>query len=205
MDKPIDLFLEELSSKAPTPGGGGASALIGAVGASLCSMVGNLTTGKKKYAAYEDDIQRILAASASLRDRLCELIEEDAKAFAPLAAAYAIPKDAPGREETLEQALKVAAEVPLSIMRTVAEVIDLTGELMEKGSTLAVSDVAVAAAACRAALSGAVMNVYINTKLMKDRAFADEMNKTANELLEAGTLRCDAVFFSIADRLGGRS
>ena len=205
MNKPIDLFLEELSSKAPTPGGGGASALVGAVGAALCSMVGNLTTGKKKYAAYEEDLKRILSAAASLRDRLCLLIEEDAKAFAPLAAAYSIPKDAPGREETLEQALKTAAEVPLSIMRTVAEVIDLTDKLAVKGSTLAISDVAVAASACRAALSGAVMNVYINTKLMKDRAFAEEMNKTANELLETGTLRCDAVFFSIADKLGGRS
>jgi len=194
MNETIHTFLTELSGKAPTPGGGGASALLGAVGASLASMVASLTSGKKKYADYQADIERILGDTASLRDELEALIDRDAEAFAPLAAAYGIPKDAPGRDETLEAALHAAAEVPLEILQTVCRVTPILEELMEKGSKLAISDVGVAAAACRAAVQGAALNVYINTKLMKDREYAATLDAQTVALTQDAVTRCDAVY-----------
>ena len=182
MSETIHDFLIALSSKAPTPGGGGASALIGAIGASLGSMVANLTSGKKKYAAFQPDIERILGETAALRDELEALIARDAEAFAPLAAAYGIPKDAPGRDETLEAALHAAAEVPLDIVKTVCRVLPILEELMEKGSKLAVSDVGCAAAFGASAAKGALLNLYVNTKLMTDRGYADAQNKKAEAL-----------------------
>ena len=197
MNESIHEFLIALSSKAPTPGGGGASALIGAIGASLGSMVANLTSGKKKYAAFQPDIERILGETAVLRDEMEALIARDAEAFAPLAAAYGIPKDAPGRDETLEAALHAAAEVPLDIVKTVCKVLPILEELMEKGSKLAISDVGVAAAACRAAAQGAALNVYINTKLMKDREFAVKLDEQTDALTKDAVERCDAVYAKV--------
>lgn len=203
MNETIHTFLTELSSKAPTPGGGGASALLGAVGASLASMVASLTTGKKKYAAFQGDIERILAETAVLRDELEALIDRDAEAFAPLAAAYGIPKDTPGRDETLEQALRAAAQVPLEILQTVSRVIPILEELLEKGSKLAVSDVGVAAASCRAAAQGAALNVYINTKLMKDRAYAQALDEQTHNLAQQADSRCAAVYLQVETVLRG--
>ena len=110
-------WLTELSSASPAPGGGGASALVGAVASSLGSMVANLTTGKKKYACYQADIERILAQTADLTARLHGLIAADAEAFVPLSAAYGIPKDDPTRAERLESALRVTS----SGQRTLAD------------------------------------------------------------------------------------
>lgn len=203
MSETIHTFLSELSSKAPTPGGGGASALLGAVGASLASMVASLTTGKKKYAAYQADIERILDETAALRDELEALIARDAEAFAPLAAAYGIPKDAPGRDETLEAALHAAAGVPLEILQTVCRVTPILEELLEKGSKLAVSDVGVAAVACRAAAQGAALNVYINTKLMKDRVYAADLDMQTESLAQQADERLSAVYTQVSCQLRG--
>ncbi|MFI3213444.1 MAG: cyclodeaminase/cyclohydrolase family protein, partial [Eubacteriales bacterium] len=177
MNKEIKDFFEELSSGSPTPGGGGASAMIGMVCSALCSMVGNLTSGKKKYAAYQSDIEEVLVQAKAATERLYQLIDEDALAFAPLAKAYGIPKDQADREEILEAALVVAARVPMEIVEEVYKLIPMMEQLVDKGSRLAISDVAVAAAACESALKGAVMNVYINTKLMKNREVAIDMNE----------------------------
>ena len=197
-------FIALLASGAPTPGGGGASALVGAVGAALCSMVANLTSGKKKYAEYQSDIERILTRADKSVKSLTSLIDRDAEAFAPLAAAYGIPKDDPNRAEILESALCVACSVPLEILRELADVCALIAELEEKGSRLAVSDVGVAAAAVGGAARGAAMNVYINTKLMADRAKADELNATADALLAEITALCGDVYGRIRNGLEGR-
>ena len=196
-------FLNELASKEPVPGGGGASALVGAVGAALCSMVGNLTAGKKKYAEYEDDIRRILAEAEVRRTALFALIEADAAAFRPLAEAYGIPKDDPTRDERMEEALLRACEPPMAMMRETFAVVKLAEELAHKGSRLAVSDVGVAAAACRCALQGAIMNVYINTKAMKNRDAAEKIDAEATRLLAEGTAACDAVYATVTDELRG--
>ena len=203
MEKDIDIFLEKLASSSPIPGGGGASALVGAVGAALCSMVANLTSGKKKYAEYQQDIEVIIERAESLRVRLINLIDEDAVSFEPLSKAYAIPKDNPGRDLILEDALKTACDTPYAILETLDACSELVIELAAKGSKLAISDVGCAAAMTAAAAKGAVMNIYINTKLMTDREFADELNSRAIDLVRGIATRCDDAYDIIAESLGG--
>lgn len=194
-------FISDLSSKEPVPGGGGASALLGAVGAALCSMVANLTSGKKKYESFQADIEDIIMRARESTQKLMGLIEEDAKVFAPLAAAYGLPKDDAQRERTLEEALSKACSVPMDILRETERVAGLAEELAQKGSKLAVSDVGVAAAACRAAAQGAAMNVYINTKLMKNRDHAGKLNSETIAVLGGCEAKCEKIYRQIADEL----
>lgn len=193
----LNEFTIKLSSEAPVPGGGGASALMGAVASSLCSMVGNLTSGKKKYAEYQQDIERIIEEAVKLNNEMLELINKDAEAFEPLAKAYSIPKDEPGRDEVLEKVLYEAAMAPLEIVRKSKEVADLITELTTKGSRLAISDVGVAASACSACVKGAAMNVYINTKLMKNREVADKLNRETVSLVDETVKLCDAAYETV--------
>ena len=200
-DKTIKQFTEELCSNAPVPGGGGASALMGALSASLCSMVGELTTGKKKYAEYQIDIERILADSNYLNNELLDLMQKDADAFEPLSKAYGIPKDDPERDDILEAALVVAAQAPYDIVIKCKEVAALVEELVTKGSRLAISDVGVAASACRAAATGAAMNVYINTKLMKNRKYAEQLNEETNRAIDEIVAICDKAYKEVYEGL----
>jgi formiminotetrahydrofolate cyclodeaminase len=194
-------FIKDLSSKEPIPGGGGASALIGAVGAALCSMVANLTSGKKKYIEYQADIEIIISRTESAISNLLGLIEKDAEAFEPLWFAYGISKDDPDRDEILENSLVIACSVPMEILKETANIIDIVEQLAVKGSKLAVSDVGVAASACRSAIESAAMNVYINTKLMKNRDYAMKINKVAEAIFYDGVNRCNLIYKQIADEL----
>jgi methenyltetrahydrofolate cyclohydrolase len=197
----INSFLAVLASREPVPGGGGASALIGAVGAALCSMVANLTTGKKKYAEYQADIEAIIERMQGSIARLLQLIDGDAAVFEPLAKAYGIPREEPGREAILENALHEASAVPLQIVEELDDLTVTVAELSVKGSRLAISDVGVAAAAVRAAAQGAAMNVFINTKLMKDTGYALALNDRTNRLLEHIGEVCNAVYGQIKNEL----
>jgi len=197
----LDKFIEELASKEPVPGGGGASALIGAVGIALCSMAANLTSGKPKYAEYQKDIEIIISRSGDLIKKLLKFIERDAEVFEPLSKAYSIPKDNPGRDDVLESALVLACSVPLDIMREIENNLDIIEQLSEKGSKLMMSDVGVAAAACRSAIEGAAMNVYVNTKLMKDREAALKTNEETQTILFRGIERCDKIYKKILGEL----
>ena len=205
MNESCSRFLAELASKAPTPGGGGTAALVGAAGVALGSMVGSLTIGKKKYAAVEADIQALNARSDILRKELEALVQADAEAFAPLAAAYGLPKDTPEqaahKAAVLESALDAACAVPLQIMEKCAEGIVLVEEYAAKGSVMAVSDAGCAAALCKAALQAASLNVFINTKLMADRSRADVLDAKADNLLNEFVPRADAVFESVMQKL----
>ena len=205
MEKSCGQFLAELAGKAPTPGGGGASALVGAAGVALGSMVGSLTVGKKKYAAVEAGIQALNARSEALRGELEALVQADAEAFAPLAAAYGLPKDTPEqaahKSAVLEKALDAACAVPLQIMEKCAEGIALAEEYAAKGSVMAVSDAGCAAVLCKAALQAASLNVFINTKLMADRSRADVLDAKADSLLNEFVPRADAVFESVMQKL----
>ena len=205
MEKSCGQFLAELAGKAPTPGGGGASALAGAAGVALGNMVGSLTVGKKKYAAVEADIQALNARAETLRGELEALVQADAEAFAPLAAAYGLPKDTPEqaahKAAVLEKALDAACTVPLQIMEKCAEGIALAEEYAAKGSVMAVSDAGCAAALCKAALQAASLNVFINTKLMADRSRADVLDAKADNLLNEFVPRADAVFASVMQKL----
>ena len=177
-------FAEVLASKAPVPGGGGAAALAGALGVALCSMVGNFTTGKKKYAAYEDDVQRMLAEGETLRARLLELVEADAAAFEPLSRAYAIPKEDPTRDAVLEEAALNACKAPMEMVSCCGEALLLLEEMLEKGSRLLLSDVGCGALLCKAAMESAAMNVFVNTGSLQDRAVAVQMERQVDETLE---------------------
>lgn len=205
MEQSCTRFLAELAGKAPVPGGGGAAALVGAAGVALGNMVGCLTTGKKKYAAVEADIQALNARAEALRRELEALVQADAEAFAPLAAAYGLPKDTPAqaahKAAVLEAALDTACAVPLEIMQKCAEGIVLVEQYAAKGSVLAVSDAGCAAALCKAALQSASLNVFINTKLMTDRTHAAALDAQADALLNEYVPRADAVFASVTNKL----
>ena len=177
-------FAEVLASKAPVPGGGGAAALAGALGVALCSMVGNFTTGKKKYAAYEEDVQRMLAEGETLRARPLELVEADAAAFEPLSRAYAIPKEDPTRDSVLEEAALNACKAPMEMVSCCGEALLLLEEMLEKGSRLLLSDVGCGALLCKAAMESAAMNVFVNTGSLQDRAVAVGMERQVDETLE---------------------
>lgn len=190
LEKKTTEFLEELSSKAPVPGGGGASAAAGAFAAALGLMVGNLTTGKKKYADVEEEICEVMKSLERLRDKMVQLVDEDAKAFEPLSKAYSLPKDNEeqkrAKEKVMEAALMEAARVPIEIMEVAIKVMELLKILGEKGSRLAVSDAGVGAMFARTAIEGASLNVFINTKMMKNREQAAKMNTHADTLIARG-------------------
>ena len=202
---PCNEFVEVLGSKAPVPGGGGASALVGAVGTALGNMVGALTVGKKKYADVEEEMKELMAKATTLQDELLHLIERDAEVFEPLSKAYGMPRET--EEEKAEKArvmeivLKDACSVPMEIMEKCCEAIDLIVEFAAKGSALAISDAGVGAAFCKAALQGASLNVYINTKSMKNREYAEELNAKCDAMLEKYTKIADEVFESVLGRL----
>ena len=201
IDKTVAAFTEELASPAPVPGGGGASALAAAIGVSLGDMVGELTVGKKKYADVEEEIQSLMARAQALRIRFLELVDADAAAFAPLAKAYGIPKEDPNRAQIMEEALKTACSVPMDIMRACAEAIDIIEEFAAKGSKLAVSDAGCGAILCKAAMQAAALNVFINTKSMKDLSCRAALEEEADALLTKYTDLGDTIYESVANSL----
>lgn len=203
----IKEFLEVLSSKQPTPGGGGASALGGALATALGLMVGNLTVGKKKYVDVEADVRSMMTHLERLQGEMVRLADEDAKVFAPLAAAYGLPsgteEEKARKVQVMEENLLSASLVPVRIMELAVEVLGILKELERKGSVMAVSDVGVAAQLARTAVTGAVMNVYINTKSMKNREKAEEIDNKAARLLEEGIQTADQIYESVLGRLKG--
>ena len=181
-------FLEQLSSSAPIPGGGGASAAVGAFASALGLMVTNLTVGKKKYADAEEEILEIREKLEQKKQDLVRMVDEDAEAFEPLAKAYRMPKEEEQaeKEKVMEAALKNAAEAPLCIMKTIVDTMEMIRVLGEKGSRLAVSDAGVAILFAQAALEGASLNIFINTKMMKDQEEAERLNYLADQLIATG-------------------
>ena len=184
LDKSVTEFTEVLASKAAVPGGGGASALVGAIGIALGNMVGELTVGKKKYADVEEDVKALMARAQDLRVRLLDCVNRDAAAFEPLSKAYGIPKDDPDRDGIMEKCLRDAAAAPLEILELCCEAIELQREFADKGSVLAVSDAATGVVFCWSAMYGAAVNVKVNTKAMKDRAYAEEINARVDARME---------------------
>ena len=190
-------FVEVLASSAPTPGGGGAAALVGAVGTALGNMVGSLTVGKKKYADVEGEILELKAKCDRLQTELLDLVKKDAEGFEPLAKAYGIPKDDPNRAEILEKATVEACKVPMEIMEKCCEALDYIKIFAEKGSRLAVSDAGCGAVCCKAALQAASLNVFINTKGLKDRSVAEELNRQANVMLNKYCALAEEIFADV--------
>lgn len=200
-EQPILSFTEALASKAAVPGGGSVAALAGSLSAALGSMAAALTSGKKKYAAYQADIERILEQSQMLSKAFLEAMEQDAQAFWPLSRAYGIPKTDPERPAIMEEALKKACEAPMAVVDQADMLLSLLEELSVKASRLVVSDVGVAAACCRCAVDSAVLNVYINTKMMTDRAYAEALEARAAAGAESAAKRSEAVYSAVLQEL----
>ena len=192
-------FVTVLASNAPVPGGGGASALVAAIGTALGNMVGSLTVGKKKYAGVEEEIIALKAKCDKLQADLLAQIELDAKGFEPLSKAYGIPKDNPDRDRILEDATVVACQVPVKIMELCCEALDAIAVFAAKGSRLAVSDAGCGAVCVKAALQAASLNVFINTKTLKNRELAEEMNKKCLGMLDKYCALADEVFNTVKD------
>ena len=192
-------FVTVLASNAPVPGGGGASALVAAIGTALGNMVGSLTVGKKKYADVEEEIIALKAKCDKLQADLLAQIELDAKGFEPLSKAYGIPKDNPDRVRILEDATVVACQVPVKIMELCCEALDAIAVFAAKGSRLAVSDAGCGAVCVKAALQAASLNVFINTKTLKNRELAEEMNKKCLGMLDKYCALADEVFNTVKD------
>ncbi|SHI39675.1 Formiminotetrahydrofolate cyclodeaminase [Butyrivibrio fibrisolvens DSM 3071] len=194
-------FAGKLAAKVSVPGGGGAAALVGALSMALCSMAGNFTTGKKKYAQYEEELQAILKEAEDIRTRLLDLVEEDAKMFEPLSVAYSIPKEDPQRVEKLEKATLDAIAPPLEMMRQIKRVIELLERMKEIGSVIMISDVGCGAALAGAALKSASLNVFINTKSLQDRDKADSFEQEADSILDEYVARAQNVFDDVNAKL----
>ncbi len=201
LNKTIQEFTQEAASKAPVPGGGGVSALAGSLAASLAEMVTSLTTGKKRYAQYEDEIQSVMKEADLLRELLLQCINEDAEAFEPLAKAYSMDKETEGYQEKMEKCLKDAAVPPYKMMKYCARVIELDERLAIIGSKLAVSDAATSVMLANGALYGAVMNVIVNTRLMKDREYAEKINTEVFAFLKEYSKRAVDCYDAILGRL----
>ena len=204
-EKKISEYLEVLSSKAPVPGGGGASALAGALGNALGQMVVNLTVGKKKYAEVEEEMQEYLERLKTMQQEFLHLSDRDAEVFAPLAECYRLPSTTPEEKEhkdaVMEEKLLDASMVPVEIMEKSLELLEILDVLADKGSRMAVSDVGVAVQFTRTALLGAVMNVYINTKSMKNREKAEEINQKAKRMIKIGTSQADEIYEKVLAQL----
>lgn len=194
-------FVDLLASDAPAPGGGGAAALAGALGAALGGMVCSLTAGKPKYAGVEPEIRSLMSRCGQLRTELLDQIQADEEGFRPLAQAYGIPRDDPARAGILEQASAAACQAPLRIMELCCESLDAIAVLAEKGSRLAVSDAGCAAALARAALESASLNVLINTRTLKDRKRAAELNSRCQDMLARYGHLADRIFRSVQEDL----
>ena len=194
-----------LSSKAAVPGGGGACAYVAAAGMALGAMVANLTTGKKKYAQYQEEIEELLSKAEQLSKELMTYMDKDAESFEPLSKAYGLPKDTKEqqeyKEEVMEKALKEASLTPVALMEKILDALKILERLSVVGSRLAISDVGAGVQLCKAALNGASLNVFINTKLMKDTETAEELNTRTDALLIEGNELADRIYEEVVDAI----
>ena len=195
-------FVEVLASDAPAPGGGGAAALVGAIGTALGNMVGSLTVGKKKYAEVEAEIIELKGKCDALQTELLNQVEMDEINFLPLAKAYGIPKDDPNRDAIMEEATIIACSTPMKIMELCCQAIDYIAVFAAKGSRLAVSDAGCGAVICKSALQAASLNVFINTRSLKNRAVAEEMNNKALTMLSVYGAKADEIFNTVKAGFG---
>ena len=195
----IEYFLDELSSNKLVPGGGSAASLVAAIGIALGSMVGNLALSKKRYQSLIPEIESVIVKSEKLKRDLAYLIEKDAESCESLLKAFEMPKTE--REHVMNAALEEACTVPLEIMKKTIEAIDLHEQLLELGITTAISDIGVGVSFCKAALEGASLSVFINTKLMKNDGMKATLNEETEWLLQTGMEKANAIFHEVAGTL----
>lgn len=199
-------FLEELASASSTPGGGGASAYCGAIAAALASMVCNLTIGKVKFSDVESEVVGCLGRLSILRSRLVSLVDEDAQAFGPLAAAYRMPKDndalIEARTAAIQEGLILACEPPLAMMLAIVDVLHECDFIARNGSKMAISDAGACALIAKAALMSASLNVYINADSMSTDQDRQRFIDEADALVSRGVELADAIYLHVASEIG---
>lgn len=201
----VEQFIMLLASKEPAPGGGSASALLGAIGSALSSMVVNLTLGKEKFKAQEEILHEILKEAENLQKEFLSLIEEDTTAFNKVSRAYKMPKETEeqkeARREALERALKDASLVPLSIMEKALSVLRLLEKCLGNTNPNVVSDIGVSALCLKSAIQGSWLNVIINLKYIKDESFNKEIREKAENLLLEGIKIADYIYNQVEQSL----
>jgi formiminotetrahydrofolate cyclodeaminase len=204
-DKSVQVFLDELASKAPTPGGGSAAAVMGAQSAALTSMVCNLTIGKPKYAEVEAEMQALLERSEALREKLIGMIKADVDVFDRLMATYGLPKETEeekmARSAAIQVVLKEATEVPLACARACAEAIELSRIAADKGNLGVISDAGVAVMAGYGALKSAALNVYINAGSLKDRDFAEAKLAELERIMKGADVAAEEIYQLVKAKL----
>ncbi len=202
----IGKFLDALASEHPTPGGGGAAAIMGAVGAALVSMVANLTIGKKNYEAVEAELKDVNAKAEALRAELTAAIDEDVVAFNAVMGAYGLPRgtedEKAARQTAIQKALKEATDAPLRAVKACHDVIKLSAVVADKGNLNVISDAGVAVLAANAGLRSAALNVFINAKSIKDRDFAEIRLGEVNALLELSAQKSEEIYDIVRGKIG---
>lgn len=198
-------FAAELAAKKPVPGGGGAAALAGALGAALNSMVVNYSVGKKKLLQFEEQHMDILRRAEMLRNQLLDLVEKDAESFEPLSRAYIMPKETEQeqkiKEETLQKCLKEACKAPLETLKLSYEGILLHEELIEICTKTIVSDVGVGIQCLKAAINSAYLNVLINLNSITDEEYVKNNLESSKKLLKDGNEKADEVYERVIEIL----
>jgi formiminotetrahydrofolate cyclodeaminase len=201
----IDQFLDDLASSAPTPGGGSAAAIMGAMGAALVSMVCNVSFGKKGCEAAEPELRNMLVTSEELRRRLAAMVAEDIAAFDSLMAAYKLAKSSEEeksrRAATIQACLVRATEVPLECARACSELVRMARRAADLGYKHVISDVGVGVAAADAALRSAALNVFINAPSLKDRGFAANALEEVERLASASAAAAEATYAAVRIKL----
>ena len=204
-EQDIQSFCTALISKSPVPGGGGASALAGALAACLGGMAVQLTRGKKKFIPVDEMLKAQLESLEESRQTLLHCMDEDAAAFEPLSKAYGMPAETEQQKEkkqaVLETCLCRAAQPPMKILQTGAEVAASLQALSGHISKLVISDLGCAAAMARACMQCAAMNVWVNAQLMKDRAKAETLYAESRDILERGTAQCETLIQKVGEAL----
>ena len=205
LEKSCSQFLEELASKAPIPGGGGAAAYGGAIGMALSNMVGNLTIGKKKYADVEDEVKDLIEKGNKIIEELKFLVDKDGEVFEPLSKAYGLPKNTPEqvkiKEEILEKCSKEACSIPMEIMRKSYEGIEIHKRMGQIGTMIAISDVGCGVVFLKAALISGSLNVMINLSAIKDQEYVKATTEEMDQLLTNGSKIADETLELIISKI----
>lgn len=196
-------FCEALASKHSVPGGGGASAYVGALGAALVSMVAHISSGKGDAILYERDIEDMLKEAQTIQTNLLRLVDDDAQAFSKLSHAYTLAKDDPQRTEALEAGMREALEPPLTMMNEIAKTVKLLEDILQISSATIISDVGCSASLCAGAMQAAALSVFANTQGMQDRMYADEVNETCSSILDTYLPRAEKIYKKVMHTLRG--
>ena len=197
VEESLNQFIQKLASGTPTPGGGSAAALGGAMAAALSEMVCNLTIGKEKYSSVQEEVKEEKEKLASCRKRLMEAVDEDSKAFDEVMKAFGMPKDSEeekeARRKAIQNAYKLAASVPMETAEKCMEVLEHSAVVAKIGNKSSITDAGSSALLAHASLNAALLNVRINLSGIKDREFAEKMGRRVEEIQKQADERLNYV------------